>query len=66
MKTEDLLLEDIMLSPDVLTELDDYVKFNIIPLLTTELRLTRRESRQAATYIQNKILDNIGTKPNRI
>lgn len=70
MKIEDLLEnevleEDIMLSPIVLKELDDLVRFTIIPLYINELNLTKREIKQATIYVQNKTVELISQKINQ-
>lgn len=56
MKTTDILTEDIMLSPITVSQLNNLVKFTILPLFKDE-NLTKRECKQASIYIQNKTIE---------
>lgn len=68
MKVEDILTEseileeDIMLSPITLSQLDNLVRFTIIPLYIDELNLTKREIKQASIYVQNKSIELISQR----
>lgn len=53
----EVLEEDIMLSPITISQLDNLVKYTIIPLYIEELNLTKREIKQASIYIQNKTIE---------
>jgi len=71
MKIEDILenevlIEDIMLSPMTLSKLDNLVKFTILPLFIDELNLTKQESRQATIYLQTKIIEILSRGKNRV
>jgi len=71
MKIEDILenevlVEDIMLSPMTLSKLDNLVKFTILPLFIDELNLTKQESRQATIYLQTKIIEILSRGKNRV
>lgn len=58
----EVLEEDIMLSRITLSQLDNLVKFTIIPLYIDELNLTKREIKQATIYVQNKTIELISQK----
>lgn len=62
----EVLEEDIMLSRITLSQLDNLVKFTIIPLYIEELNLTKREIKQASIYVQNKTIELISQKSNQI
>ena len=54
MKTTELLTED--LNPEVISQLDDLVRFTILPALSQDLHLTtKRERKQALFYLYYKL-----------